>query len=97
MLKLRADPDPRKYYFEKMGAQFARGFLAGMKVGEFDEVDLYECITHEPDALMKFIKADETVKSSFLKKDEREGIVGLDELIGFIGEMMVEDWPMSKH
>lgn len=97
MLKLRDDPDPKKYYFEKMGAQFARGFLAGMKVGDFDEVDLYECISHEPDALMKFVKADETVKESMLKKDPREGILGLDELIGFIGEMCMETWPHSTH
>jgi len=36
--------DPKRDYFEKMGARFASGFLAGTGVGDVDEVDVYECL-----------------------------------------------------
>jgi len=55
-IKLR--DDPKRDYFEKMGARFAAGFLAGTNVGHFDEIDLYECIQREPEALGIFYKAD---------------------------------------
>jgi len=43
-LSSRLGDDPRKEYFEKEGARFAAGFMAGTNVGHFDEIDLYECL-----------------------------------------------------
>merc|ERR1719272_2100769 len=79
--------DPRKEYFEKIGAQFAHGFLYGAKVGSFDEVDLFTCLQRETDALKYFYQADEELKRSLYKHDPDEAIHGLKELIGFIAIM----------
>lgn len=76
-----------------MGAQFAAGFLAGTHVGEFDEIDLYECLHREPTAVEYFYKADETLKEGWIKKDQTEAVKALDELIGFVVELVMEDYP----
>lgn len=89
--------DPRKDYFEKMGARFAAGFMAGTNVGHFDDIDLYECIKLEPRALGIFYKADETLKESFIKKDSTEAIKALDEMVEFIVEMIMEPYPGTHH
>lgn len=85
--------DPKREYFEKIGAQFAVGFLAGTNVGEFDEVDLFECLHAEPKAVEAIYRADETLKSSWIKKDPQEAVHGLDELIGFVVELVMETYP----
>ena len=74
-------PDPKREYFEKIGAQFAKGFLAGTAVGHIDEIDLYECLEREPTAVEYFYKADETLKEAWIKKDSREAVKALDELV----------------
>jgi len=91
----RLGDDPKREYFEKMGAQFAAGFLAGTNVGEFDEIDLFECLHREPTAVEYFYRADETLKESWIKKDSHEAVKGLDEMIGFIVELVMEDYPHS--
>jgi len=67
--------------------------LAGTKVGEFDEIDLYECLHREPTAVEYFYHADEALKESWIKKDSTEAVKALDELIGFIIELVKEDYP----
>ena len=51
---LAQSPDPRKDYFEKEGARFAQAFLFGAKIGAFDEIDLYQCLQREPEAVRFF-------------------------------------------
>lgn len=89
-------PDPKREYFEKMGAQFAAGFLAGTEVGEVDEIDLYECLHREPTAVEYFYKADRTLKEGWIKKDSHEAVQGIDDLLKFIVELVLEDYPHSK-
>lgn len=88
--------DPKREYYEKLGAQFASGFFIGTEVAEFDEIDLYECLHAEPEAVEYFYKADETLKEAFIKKDMHEAVKALDELIGFLVEMVMEDYPHTK-
>lgn len=88
-----SDPDPKRDYFLKKGAEFAQTFLLTTHVNAFDEVDLYECLEREPRALIEFYKADETLKDALINKKPDEGIKGLDELMEFIVEMIVEDYP----
>lgn len=84
----RLGDDPRKEYFEKEGARFAAGFMAGTNVGHFDEIDLYECLQNEPKALGIFYKADETLKESWIKKDSTEAVKALGEMVYFLVEMI---------
>jgi len=67
--------------------------LAGTEVGEFDEVDLYECLHREPEAVEIFYKADETLKEGLMKKDPTDAVKGLDEMLGYIVELVMEDYP----
>jgi len=60
--------DPKRDYFEKLGAQWASGFLAGTAVGEIDEIELFECLHAEPKAVELFYKADEAMKYALVKK-----------------------------
>ena len=83
--------DPKRDYFEKMGAQFASGYFAGTHVGELDEIDLYECLHREPTAVEYFIKADEDLKRAWIHKDPRMAVHSIDEMLGFLGEMVIED------
>jgi len=85
--------DPKRDYFEKIGAQFAAGFLVGTEVGEFDEVDLFECLHREPKAVEVFYKADMTLKEGLYKKDPTDAVKGLDEMLGYIVELVMEDYP----
>jgi hypothetical protein len=79
-----------------MGAQFASGFLAGTEVGDLDEIDLYECLHREPTAVEYFYKADMELKSSWIKKDSTDAVKALDELIEFVIELIIEDYPHTK-
>lgn len=88
--------DPRREYFEKLGAEFARGFFAGTRVDNFDSIDLYNCLHREPRAVEYFYKADETLKYSFIKHEETEAVKALDELIGFLAEMVMTDYPHTR-
>lgn len=88
--------DPKRDYFEKMGAQFAAGYFAGTKVAEFDEIDMFECLHAEPTAVEYFYKADEQLKESWIKKDPSGAVKGLDELIRFLGELVMEDYPHTR-
>jgi len=85
--------DPRKEYYDKIGAEFSRGFLAGTHVGDFDEIDLFECVEKEPKAFVEFVKADEKLKEALYTKDSRVAVEGLDELVGFVIELVLEDYP----
>jgi hypothetical protein len=87
--------DPKREYFEKMGAEFATGFLAGTKVGRFDSIDLYECLHREPTAVEIFYKADEEFKFALVKKDAKDAIKAIDEMIYFIIELIKEDYPRT--
>jgi len=89
--------DPKREYFEKLGAEFASAFLAGTRVDGFESIDLYNCLHREPTAVEYFYKADEEIKYSFIKKDSRDAVKGLDELIGFIIELVKEDYPHTHH
>ena len=93
LTEVRAEPDPKKEYFQKIGAEFAAAFLYGSKVGGFDEIDLFQCLEREPEALHFFYQADEKLKDSLHRKDPYEGIYGLKELIGFIAIMANEHVP----
>jgi hypothetical protein len=46
--------DPKREYFEKLGAEFASGFFAGVKVDHFDSIDNYNCLHREPNAVYTF-------------------------------------------
>jgi len=89
--------DPKREYFEKEGAEFASGFFAGAKVDGFDPIDLYNCLHREPTSVEYFYKADEELKYSWMKKDSHEAVKALDELIGFLIEMVKEDYPHTHH
>lgn len=89
--------DPKREYFEKMGAQFASGFFAGTEVGELDEIDLYNCLHREPEAVHFFYRADEALKESWIKKDSHEAVKALDEMIRFVVEMVIEDYPRTHY
>lgn len=67
-----------------------------MKVGEIDEIDLYECLHREPEAVHFFYDADEKMKRAFVYKNIEEGVKSLDELVKFIVEMALEDYPHSR-
>ena len=54
--------DPKREYFEKLGAEFASGFFAGTKVDHFDSIDLYNCLHREPTAVELFYRADLEMK-----------------------------------
>jgi len=85
--------DPKREYFEKLGAEFARGFFAGTRVDDFDSIDLYNCLHREPTAVEYFYKADVEMKSALQRRDEREVVKALDELIGYLVELVKEDYP----
>jgi hypothetical protein len=85
--------DPKREYFEKLGSEFAVGFFAGTKVDRFDTIDLYNCLHREPNAVYYFYKADEEMKYALHKHDETEIIKALDELIGFLAELVMTDYP----
>jgi hypothetical protein len=87
--------DPKREYFEKLGAEFARGFFAGTRVDDFDAIDMYNCLHREPTAVGYFYKADEEMKFALQHRDEREIIKALDGLIGFLFELVKEDYPHS--
>ena len=88
--------DPKREYFEKLGAEFAAGFFAGTRVDHFDSIDLYNCLHREPTAVEYFYRADEEMKYALIKKDEHLAIKALDELIQFLAEMVMEDYPHSR-
>ena len=67
---LKYDDDPKREYFERIGAEFAAGFFAGTKVDEFDEIILYECLHREPEAVEIFYKADLALKEAFIHKSD---------------------------
>lgn len=67
-----------------------------MKVGEIDEIELYECLHREPEAVHFFYDADEKMKRAFVYKNIEEGVKSLDELVKFIVEMALEDYPHSR-
>lgn len=48
---------PTREEIEKMGAEFATGFLSGTQVDHFDKINLFECLHREPTAVDIFIKA----------------------------------------
>jgi len=66
--------DPKREYFEKLGAEFAVGFFAGTRVDRFDSIDLYNCLHREPEAVMRFYRADEEMKSALYRRSEHEVI-----------------------
>lgn len=68
-----------------------------MEVGEMDEIDIFECLHAEPTAVEYFYKADETLKEALYKKDGYECVKAMDEAIGAVGEMLVEDWPHTHY
>jgi len=95
LMKGKVNEDPKREYFEKIGAEFARGFLAGTKVGELDSIDLYNCLHREPKAVEIFYKADETLKESLLHKHPDGVIKAIDETLFFVVEMVMEDFPRT--
>jgi hypothetical protein len=88
--------DPKREYFEKLGAEFAAGFFAGTRVDHFDSIDLYNCLHREPEAVHYFYRADEALKSALYQHDEQAVIKAMDELIQFLAEMVMEDYPHSR-
>jgi tetratricopeptide (TPR) repeat protein len=88
--------DPKREYFEKLGAEFASGFFAGAKVDHFDSIDLYNCLHREPNAVELFYKADETMKYGLQKHEPEEVVKALDELIKFLYTMVADDYPGTK-
>jgi hypothetical protein len=87
--------DPKREYFEKLGAEFAVGFFAGTKVDHFDSIDLYNCLHREPSAVYHFYHADEEMKYALQRRDESKAVKALDELIGFLAELVMTDYPHS--
>lgn len=69
--------------------------LAGAHVGDFDSIDLFECLHNEPRAVEYFYAADEELKAGWIKHDSREAVKALDTLLGFIVELVMEDYPHS--
>ena len=93
----KVNDDPKREYFEKIGAEFARGFYAGTKVGETDSIDLYNCLHREPTAVEYFYRADLSLKESFIHKDANQAVKASKELVGFIVELILEDYPHTHH
>jgi len=85
--------DPKREYFEKIGAEFASGFYAGTHVGHTESIDLYNCLHREPKSVEVFYKADEMLKESFIHKDNREAVKGAGGMFFFIIELIMEDYP----
>jgi len=88
--------DPKREYFEKLGAEFASGFFAGTKVDHFDTIELYNCLHREPNAVHTFYDADRELKYALVKHDEREAVKSLDEMIKFLAEMVMTDYPHTR-
>jgi len=82
--------DPKKKYAQKMGAEFAAGFLYGSRVGGFDEKKLYECLDREAKADELFFNADIELKNAIYKKDAALAVKGLTDMIGFVTDMALE-------
>jgi hypothetical protein len=93
----RVGDDPKREYFEKIGAEFASAFYHGTNVGPTESIDLYNCLHREPTAVEVFYKADMTLKESFIHKDPREAVKGAQELFYFIIELILEDYPHTHH
>jgi len=88
--------DPKREYFEKLGAEFASGFFTGAKVDHFDTIDLYNCLHREPNAVGLFYKADETLKYALQKHEPEEAVKAMDELIQFLATMVMDEYPGTK-
>ena len=89
--------DPKREFYEKLGAEFAVGFLAGTNVGKYDSIDLYNCLHKEPDAVYDFIEADEEMSAAVNGHYNQEKLVyAAGELIKYIVELVNEDYPHTR-
>jgi len=89
------DYDPRsqddsKLMFQRWGAEFIQGFAYGLKVGDLDQDQLYDCMAKEPRAEGIFYKATVDMTRSIYNNDPLKGIRALDEMVGFVIDMAVE-------
>ena len=79
------DATRKKHYIEKVGAEFASGFLYGARVGGFAVHDLYECLEKEPMADQTFYTADIEMKRAFETKNGAMGIKATFDMMKFVG------------
>jgi len=86
--------DKREMLFH--AAHFAKGFLKGAKVGEFDIKELAECIEHEPETEKMMMIANKEVYESFKYKKPELGAKGLIEAAEAIVKMVKEVAHTSK-
>jgi hypothetical protein len=82
--------DPKKAYFQKMGAEFAAGFFFGINVNGFDEKMIYDCLTLEPTAEGIFYNADLELKKALQSGDPSMAIKGFDDMVRFIYDLAAE-------
>lgn len=82
------DAARKKHYIEKVGAEFASGFLYGARVGGFAVHELYECLEKEPKADETFYKADIEMKRAFEAKDGELGVRATLDMMKFVGQMV---------
>lgn len=92
-IDLGQDPtkvDPKKAYFNKMGAEFAAGFLFGANIGGFDEKMLFDCLQNESKAHGIFYNADLELKKALKEGDPSLAVKGFDDMVRFIYDLATE-------
>ena len=65
-------------------ALFSTGYLYGVKIGQYDEKDLYECIEREFELLGFFRKMQEDMKFGIDNQRESSFVNGLSGMTTFI-------------
>lgn len=80
----------KKHYVEKVGAEFASGFLYGGQVGQFDPTVIAGCLDQEDMADRTFFQADMEMKRAFEQKEPEMGIKALEDMMKFVAMMLRE-------
>ena len=78
----------KKHYIEKVGAEFAAGFLYGGRVASFKPEELVECLEKEENADNVFYEADIKMKRAFESKQPEFVIKALEEMMKFVAIMV---------
>ena len=84
------DVDPKKVYFQKMGAEFASGFLFGIRIGGFNEDELYDCMLKEEKAYGIFLNADMEMKKAIQYSDNELAVKALEDMVRYIYDLAEE-------
>lgn len=83
-------PEYDDKYYTKYGAEFAQGFLAGARVGNFDVLDLYQCLEGKTPSKHFFQEATMELRRGISHEEGKDGIKGLDTLVKFVVDMAKE-------